>query len=346
MVSQAPDLLRPTRRQFVQSVGMVGAGLVVGCGRVQLPGQAQVPAKLPRIGVLQISPESGRPSPNNQAFLDGLRELGYVEGETIIIEWRYAEGHVERFPALLAELVQLPVDLLATEAPAAIAAAKQATATIPIVMQVTGDPVGLGLVRSLARPGGNVTGLANLAPELGAKRLQQVKEVLPHATRVAVLWNATNPSKVAEYQELQAAALIVGVELHSIEVRGPGDFDAALVAVAPARFDALVVLQDALVTANRVRIGEAAAKSQLPVFAATRDYVLETGYLLSYGASVSGLFRRSAYYVDRILKGAKPADLPVEQPMRFDFVVNMKTARALGITIPHEVALQITEVIE
>jgi putative tryptophan/tyrosine transport system substrate-binding protein len=335
---------RWSRRQVVQGLGAVGLGLLAGCGR--LPWQAPAPARVPRIGVLQISPEFGVPYPNNQAFLEGLHELGYVDGATIRIEWRYAEGRVERFPELLAELVQLPVELIATEGPAAIAAAQQATATIPIVMQVTGDPVGLGLVDSLARPGGNVTGVATLAPELGAKRLQQVKDVLPDATRIAVLWNAANPAKLVEFREMQAAAPIVGVEIYSAEVRGPADVDAALAAVVSSRSDALAVLQDALVTGNRVRVGEAAARNRLAVFAATREYVVETGYLLGYGARVSALFRRSAVYVDKILKGAQPADLPVEQPREFDFIINAKTAQALGLTIPQHVLYQATEVIQ
>jgi putative ABC transport system substrate-binding protein len=338
----------PARRRFLQGgLGLAGLGLFAGCGRI--PSLERQPARVPRVGILQISPEVGTPSENNRAFVDGLSELGFRDGQTVGLEWRYAEGRSERFAELLDELVGLPVDLIATEGPAAIAAAKRATTTIPIIMQVTGDPVGLGLVRSLARPGGNITGLTNLAPELSAKRIQQVKEVLPNATGIAVLWNANNPAKAAEFAEVQAAARMTQLDIHSLDVRALDDLPVAFEIASRRRPDALVLLQDALVTVgseNRARIARFSVANRLPAFAATREVVVEAGCLLGYGASVTDLFRRAATYVAKILAGAQPADLPVEQPTTFDFILNLSVARALGLTIPQSVLQQATEVIQ
>ena len=331
------------RRRFLRGgLALAGLGLLSGCGL--LPPQAQQPSKIPRIGLLQVHPGL-EPSPQNRAFLEGLRELGYVEGQTIAIEWRFSDGRAERFPELAAELVRLPVDVIVTADPAAISAAKQATSTIPIVMAVSGDPVGTGLIASLAQPGGNVTGLTNLAPELTGKRLQLLKEVVPGLSRVAALWNAANPAKSVEVRELQAAGGALGVRVRSLEVRSPDDFDPAFEAATRERPEALILIQDGLVVNIMPRIAEFATRMRLPTMGESPLFV-EAGGLMSYGPSVLTIYRRAATYVDKILKGAKPGDLPVERPTRFEFIVNLRTARAIGLTIPESVLQQATEIIQ
>ncbi len=331
-----------TRRQFVVGTGAAGLGLLAGCGR--LPWQAQSPGRVPRIGVLAFNaaddPNGGGMSP----FREALRDLGYVEGQNIIIEWRWAEGHNDRFPELAAELVSLPVDLIAAQGPA-IPAAMKATTVIPIVMLYAEDPVANGWVASLAQPGGNVTGPSAIAAQLSPKRLQLLKEAVPGISRVGVLWHPTRITSVT-WNELQGAAPMLGVSLQSLEVADVPDFESAFDAAVRERADAMIVLQDAFMSRQAPRVVELELRHRLPTMHPANQYV-RAGGLMSYAPSSSyAIGQRAAYYVDRILKGAKPADLPVEQPMTFDFVVNLKTARELGITFPQEILLQVTEMID
>jgi len=268
--------------------------------------------------------------------------LGYVEGQDIIIETRFAGERPERLPGLAAELVRLKVDVIVPMDPPAVWAAKKATGTIPIVMPNGVDPVGAGQVASLARPGGNITGLAMLTRELAGKRLELLKEVVPGVSRVAVLWNPAEPEEVIEWQEAQHAARTLGLQLHSLEVRGADDVDGALSAISKRRVDALYV---AVFHRWRKPVIEFAARNRLPAMGGLR-HIVDEGALISYGPNYDDLFRRAATYVDKILKGAKPADLPVEQPTRFELVINLKTAKALGLTIPQSVLIRADEVIQ
>jgi putative tryptophan/tyrosine transport system substrate-binding protein len=327
-----------SRRQVVQGAGAMGLGLLAGCGR--WPGQAQPVIKAPRIAVLMTGSFQFF-----DTFVQGLRELGYVAGDNIILELRFADGDVGRLPQLAAELVGLQVDVIVTQGTPATQAAKQATSTIPIVHATGGDLVAAGLVTSVARPGGNVTGVDSSAPQLSRKRLELLKEVVPGLSRAAVIWNPSNPVKAREWAELQAAAALLGVQLLSHEVQQAGDVERALAAIPAGRPDGLVVLTEFIIDAQALRIVEFAATSRLPSVFERRDYV-EAGGLMNYGPNISGNVRRGAYYVDRIIKGAQPADLPVEQPMTFEFVINAKTAQALNITIPPHVLYQATEVIQ
>jgi ABC-type uncharacterized transport system substrate-binding protein len=306
-----------------------------------LVAEAQPPDQVYRIGFLSTDPPLALLW---EALLDGLRERGYREGQNLVFERRFSEGHAERFPELAAELVRLRVDCIIVNTTPAALAAKHATQTIPIVMLAALDPVGAGLVASLARPGGNITGLSSLGPELGGKRLELLKEVMPGLTRVAVLWNAANPANAAVWQETQAAARALGLRLHSQDVRGPQDLEGAFARMAQARPEALLVLSDALLGMHRPQIVEFATQQQLPGVFAGRASVVDGG-LMYYGPSQPYRFRRAADYVDRILKGTKPADLPVEQPMKFELVINLKTAKALGLTIPPHILFQADEVI-
>jgi putative ABC transport system substrate-binding protein len=273
-----------------------------------------------------------------------LRELGYVEGGSIVIEYRFAEGKLERLSDLAAELVRLKVDVLvAAGGTPAASAAKRATTMIPIVMTNIGDPVAVGLVASLARPGWNVTGLSLLGPDTAGKRLELLKEVVPALSRVAVLWNPANPSHALHLKETLAAARALGVQVQSLEARGPEDFETAFKAARGA--GGILALGDPVYRLHRAAIIDLARRNRLPAIYEFRQYVAAGG-LMSYGASLNDLYRRAAYYVDRILKGAKPADLPVEQPTKFELVVNMKTAKALGLTIPHSVLIRADQVIQ
>jgi ABC-type uncharacterized transport system substrate-binding protein len=278
------------------------------------------------------------------AFLEGLRALGYVEGQHLVLEYRGAEGQHERLPALAAELVRLPVDvLLMTTTPAALAA-KDATTTVPIVMTTVGDLMGSGLVASLARPGGNITGLTSLTHELTGKQLEFLKAVRPTVSRVAILWNPANPANARGVQAADAAAQALGVQLHLVEARDPEAFDRAFAAMTSAPAGALLVMGDRVFLEHRSRLAELAAMSQLPTMHNVRPYV-EAGGLMAYGPNPLDIHRRAAVYVDKILKGAKPADLPVEQPTTFELVINLKTAQALGLTIPPHLLFQADEII-
>jgi len=311
-----------------------------------LAADAQQAGKVPRIGFLGVTSPSDRPS-HLDAFRQRLRELGWVEGQNIVIDYRYAEGRVDRLPDLAAELVRLKVDLIVASAGTqAATAAKNATETIPIVMIYVRDPVGNGLIASLARPGGNVTGVSGSAGlELFAKQLELLKETVPKIRRVAILSNPDNAYHQLAIREVNVAARSLGVQLQLLEARGPNEFDGAFAAMAKERVGALLVLSDAIFGSHRTRLADLAARSRLPAAFGVRDDV-EAGGLMSYGPSILDSYRQAATYVDRILRGAKPAELPVERPTKFELVINMKTAKALGLTIPQSVLLRADEVIQ
>ena len=304
----------------------------------------QGPAKVPRIGYLVLAPLALTPTAEREAFLQGLRELGYVEGQSIAIEYRSANWNPELLPDLAAELVDLKVDVIVA-VPGAIDAARKATKTIPIVIPAAAEPVETGLVASFARPGGNITGTSASFPEMEGKRLQLLKEAVPKATRVAVLWNPSNDGALLAFRHLEAAARSLRVTLQSHEVKAPGDVQAALSAMAKRRPDALVTFVSPLTTAYRPIILEAATKHRVPtMFAARAD--VEAGALMSYAESLPELFRRAATYVDKILKGAKAGELPIEQPKKFEFVINIKTAMMLGLKIPQSLLLRADQLIQ
>ena len=329
-----------SRRHFVRaSLALASLGLLAGCGI--LPPQARQ-ARVYRIGVL--SPEIPPPGLLD-AFREGLRELGYLEGRDVAIELREAGGNNEQLAALADELVRLNVDvILAVNTPAA-QAAKKATATIPIVITRVADPVKSGLVASLSRPGGNVTGLSFIPDEVAPKQLELLKEILPRISRVAVLWYADNPGGAIIASGMESASAQLGVQVLRLPVRGPSDFPGALLAVIEDGAEALAVVDDAVITKYRNEILDLAAKRSMPVVSLYKEFA-EAGGLIAYGASPPPIYRRAAHYVDKILKGANPADLPVEQPTKFDSVINLKTAQAQGLSIPQSVLLQATEIIQ
>jgi putative tryptophan/tyrosine transport system substrate-binding protein len=323
------------RRAFI---GTLASGLLAA----PLDAEAQPAREVHRIGFLH----SGSPTSRLvDGFRQGLRELGWVEGQNVVIDYRFAEGRSEPLPDLAAELVRLKVDVIVAVGAPAARASKQATATIPIVGIALSDPVGQGLVASLKRPGGNVTGSASLFPELAAKRLGLIKETLPGGSRVAVLWNAANPGNTRQIEETKVAAEALGLRLRSFEVRGPDDFQGAFAAMTRARPEALLILADPLIFIYRTRIVDFAAKNQLPAMHPFTESV-EAGGLMAYGVNLPELFRRAGLYVDKILRGTKPADLPIEQPTRFDLVINLKTAKVLGLTIPPSLLQRADQVIE
>ena len=326
---------------WYSTVGVI-VTLILSILMVPLAAAAQPLVKSPRIGYLSTG---GQVPCTSRTFLQGLHDLGYVEGQTISITWRCAEGKIDLARQFAEELVQLRVDVLVTGGETGTLAAMHATRTIPIVMAVSADPVGAGLVTSLAQPGGNVTGLSIMAPEGGGKRLELLKEAVPQASRVAVLWNAALRGKALEWHETQAAARALRITLHSVEVRGSDDFDSAFAAIVRERPDALLTFSDPLTNAHLRRIVDFAATHWLPMISESKGFA-EAGGLMTYGASVPALFRRAAYYVDRILRGTRPADLPVEQPVKFELVLNLKTAKALGITMPPSLLILADEVIQ
>ena len=304
----------------------------------------QQTGKIMRIG--SLSPLSASAGAHNlEALRRGLRDLGWVEGRNIAIENRYAEGKYDRLPELAAELVRLKVDVIVTGSTPGALAAKNATTTIPIVMVTPGDPVASGLISSLAHPGGNLTGVTSLGRELSAKRLALLKEVVPRVTRVAVLTNPDNPETGPLVKSLEMAARSLGVQLRVLEVRGPTDFEKAFATITTERAGAIMVMTDILFHTHQRRIVELASKSRLPVMHGFREDV-DAGGLMFYGATLADMNHRAATYVDKILKGAKPADLPVEQPTKFELIINMKTAKALGIAIPQSILLRADKVIE
>jgi putative ABC transport system substrate-binding protein len=306
--------------------------------------EAQQRAHLPRVGYLGTSSASLEPE-LVKAFREGLRDLGYVEGQNILIEYRWAEGTYQRFPDLVADLVNLKVDLILTAGTPGALAAKRATQTIPIVMAVTGDAVGTGLVSSLARPGGNLTGLTTMVPDLEGKRLEILREVVPKLTTLVVLLNTANPLTTIQWKQTEISAKTLGFQLQPVELRRPEEFKDAFAKVARQRPDGITMVADRFLLAHRMRIVDFVAKTRLPAIYPYRDFVIAGG-LMSYSPSYEDLFRRSATYVDKILKGAKPSDLPIEQPTKFELLVNMKTAKTLGVPIPPSLLLRADHVVE
>ena len=328
-----------TRRTFL---GTVAGGLFAA----PLAASAQQAGKVPRIGfLLPGTPAAAARSPNVQAFFQELRDLGWIEGQNVSVERRFAEGQFERLAELASDLVRLKVDVIVTAAAPAARAAKDATGAIPVVMLDPGDPVGTGLVGSLARPGGNVTGVASMAPDLAAKRLELLKSAAPGVMRVSVLFNTAIPPAEIAMKELQAGARILGLHIQSVAVQGPKGFDEAFRMITQERLNGFIVFPDPLTFANQEVIADFAAKNKIPALFGAKSFVTAGG-LMSYGPSFPGMFRRGAHFVDKILKGAKPADLPVEQPTQFELVVNLKTAKALGLAVPPSLLLRADELIQ
>jgi ABC-type uncharacterized transport system substrate-binding protein len=325
------------RREFVTLLGSAAIPWPLAAGAQQL-------RKLPTIGFFGQSTRSAA-SEWAAAFVQRLRELGWIDGRNVAIEYRWGEGRNERFAEIAAEFVRLKVDIIVTSGTPTILAAKQATSVIPIVFATAGDPVSSGLVASLARPGGNVTGLATLAADLAGKRLELLREVVPGLHRLAIMGNVGNPFTVLELHEVQTVAGTLGLEVDTLEIRGAQDIAPAFEVLKGHADDALYVCTDALATTNRIRINTSALGARLPTMHGTRDYV-EAGGLMSYGPNFPDLYRRAADHVDKILHGTKPGDIPVEQPTKFDLVVNLTTAKALGLDLPPTLLARADEVIE
>jgi len=314
--------------------------LALGLLATPLAADAQQAMKVYRIGVL-----GNENNPPWDGFRRGLRDLGYVDGRNLSMEWRWSEGKPDRFPALAMELVALRPDVIVASGTQAVRAAMEATSAIPIVMTTSSYPERIGLVKSLSRPGGNVTGLSNVGPELSGKKLELLKEIAPKVSRVAVLWNPASTVEPLALQELLTAAPAVGVEIQSVEVRSPDDFSAAFAAVSSSRVHAMLALGNPINFKGRQLIADFALRNRLPSIYDERLFV-DAGGLMSYAPSFTDSFRRAATYVDKILKGAKPADLPVEQPTKFELVINARTAKILGLTIPQSVLLRADEIIQ
>jgi putative tryptophan/tyrosine transport system substrate-binding protein len=307
------------------------------------PAEAQQVKKAPRIGFLAITSPRDM-SLRMAAFRQGLRELGYIEGKTIVVDDRYAEGKLDRLRSMTAELVQLKADVIVTSGPIGTRTAKEATATLPIVMAYDNDPVGSGFVASLARPGGNITGLSTHYPEITGKQLELLKEIVPKMSHLAVLGDSSEPFTAQSLKETERTAKAFGVQLQYLDVKDPKDVKGALEDARKSRADAAVVLASAIFISQRFQLAELAVKNRLPAVYQASEYV-EAGGLMTYGASITDLFRRAATYVDRILKGAKPADIPVEQPTTFELIINLKAAREIGLTIPPNVLARADRVI-
>ena len=320
-------------------------GIAIGAFGTPLAAEAQQAGRVYRVGYLSVPT---RASVENalQAFLRALRVLGWVEGQNLIIEYRWAEGKVERVPELAADLVRRKVDVIVAPAGSAALAAKNATSSIPIVMMFPNDPVEMGLVASLARPGGNVTGTSfTSGPEIFGKQLQILKEILPHASRVAILWNPADQGSALQVKAVEAAARSLRILLQRVEARGPEEFDSAFAAMARQRAEVLLVAHGPTFLVHRARLAELAVKGRLPTMYSFRENV-EAGGLMAYAVNMADFVGHAAVYVDKILKGAKPADLPVEQPTKFELVINLKTAKALGLTIPQSLLLRADEAIQ
>lgn len=328
------------RRKTAGVIVTVLLGILVA----PLASDAQQERKIARIGALMTGSPAAA-GPYIEAFRQGLRELGYSEGENIAIEYRWVEGKADLFREFAADLLRVKVDLIVAFGTTAVTAAKQATSTVPIIFLAVGDPVGTGIVASLARPGGNVTGLTNISAELSAKLLELLKEVVPGLTRVAVLRNPTNPVSAPQLRWTELAARSLGVQLQVVDVRDPKEFEAAFLSMTRERAGALTVLADPMFLSQRRRIADLAAKSRLPATFNWRQYA-EAGGLIAYGPNLADQWRRVATFVDKILKGAKPADLPVEQPTRFELVINLRTTKALGLTIPQSILIRADHVIQ
>jgi putative tryptophan/tyrosine transport system substrate-binding protein len=326
----------------MRGAGAAGLGLLTGCGR--LPGQAQQPAKVYRVGYL--SPQSlAVTRPRFEALQQGLRELGWIEGQNLTIELRVAEGQAERLPELAAELVRLQPDVVVVNGERPARAMRTATNTLPIVFAAHTDPVGTKLVDSFAHPGGNVTGVSEMAPELAGKRLELLKAAVPAVARVGAIFNVDDQAMAREYGQTVVGAEVEGIELVNLGVRTPEDLDKVYQTAVDGRLDGIVVILDPMIVRSRDRLVELSTRSGLPTISGDTEFAVAGG-LMAYGPNFVRQTQRAAYYVDRILKGAKPADLPVEQPTRFDFVINLRTAQALALTIPPHVLAQATEVIQ
>jgi putative ABC transport system substrate-binding protein len=329
-------ILRVTRREYIAVLGGAAAWPVVARG--------QKPVRTPIIGCM-VSTNASAWAPRISAFVQRLRQLGWIEGQTVAIEYRWAEGRYDRFAEIAAELVRLKVDVIVTAATAPVLAAKQATSIIPIVFAVSGDPVGSGLVASLARPGGNATGLSLQQAEVGSKRLELLREMVPDLRRLAIIANVSSPMIVLEVQEVGSKARSLALEVVTLNIDGPDDISRAFEIANQAKSDALYVCSDPLTSTNRGRIYAAAQSARLPTVSSEKDHI-DAGALVSYGPNFPDLFRRAAEYVDKILRGAKPSDLPVEQPTKFDLVINLRAARVLGLTVPATVLARADEVFE
>ena len=325
------------RREFITLLGGAAAAW-------PLMARAQQLGRVYRIGMLETIPAASNAA-NFDALRKGLRELGYVEGQNLIIDYRSADGRPERFPQLAEELVRLNVDLIVTRGTPAVMAAKNATGTVPVVMAASGEPVGTGVVAGLARPGGNVTGLSALTTELIAKRLELLRETVVGIRRIAFLHNMENPAAPPQWEELRTAAPSLGLEAQLLDVRKPEDIVRAFDTAVAQRADAILAATDTVTQTNRRQVVELAVKHRLPTMYHTREFV-DAGGLMSYGVNYPDLYRRAATFVDKIFKGAKPADLPVEQPIKFELLINLKTARAIGIDIPPMLLARADEVIE
>jgi putative ABC transport system substrate-binding protein len=310
---------------------------------LSVPAQAQQPAKVPRIGFQLDAPVSAVAA-RIEAFRQGLRELGYIEGKNIIVEWRSSEGKIERRNELATELVHLKVDVIVSAGPTVTRVLKEATSTIPIVMGQDTDPVGSGFIASLAKPGGNITGLAALAPEMSGKQLELLKQIVPKLSRAAIIGNSTNPGDAQALRETVLAAGAYEIYLRYLDVLDPKDIETVFRSIAKGRADGLLVLGNPILNAHRKQIVDLATKHRLPATYARPEFV-EAGGLIYYGTSYNDLFRRAAIYVDKILKGAKPVDLPVEQPTKFELVINLKAAKQIGLTIPPNVLARADKVI-
>ena len=329
----------PIRRSKTTKVLVLALNVVLFA--LCLPANSQQPKKLPQIGFLTLR---SAPSDQDEAFKQALRDLGWIEGQNFTIEWRGAAGKTEKLAELAADLVRRKVDVIVASATPSVQAAKNATNTIPIVMSSAADPVGVGLVASLARPGGNITGLSNQAADLAAKRLELLREVVPGLRRLAIMANVDYPAVVLEMREVETAAGTLGLDSVAIEIRRGEDI-APVFGALKERTDALYVCADPLVVTHQVRINAFALAAKLPTMHSLREHI-ETGGLISYGANLPDLFRRAGNYVDKILRGAKPGDIPVEQPTKFDLVINLTTAKALGLTVPPSLLARTDEVIE
>jgi len=311
---------------------------------VAVMAHAEQPARVPRIGFLFVSSLSSN-SARMEAFRQGLHELGYVEGKNIVIEWRSAEEKSDRLPALAAELVRLKIDVFVTAGPAATRPAKEATVTIPIIMAQDTDPVGNGFVANLARPGGNITGLSTLSPELSGKQLELLKEIVPRLSRLVVIGSSTRPGNAQALREMELAAGAFNVQLQYLDVLDAKDIETTFRAASKGRADAVLMLGNPVATSHRRQITDLAVKNRLPAIYDRPEFV-EDGGLMTYSVSQNDLYRRAATYVDKILKGAKPADLPVEQPTKFEFIINLKAAKQIGLTIPPNVLARADKVIK
>jgi len=328
----------------MRKVGVLSILFLVVLLDVAVIAEAQPLTKHSRIGFLNVGTPATSPA-RQEVFRQGLRDLGYLEGKNIVIEWRYAEGKPDRLPAIAADLVRLKVDVIVTGGGISTRSAKDATVTIPIVMTQDIDPVGNGFVASLARPGGNITGLSTLAPEISGKQMELLKEIVPKFARVAVLGTTTNPGTAQALKETELAAGAFKVQLQYLDVLGSKDIDTGFQTASKARADAVLVLISSVLNTHRAPVVNLAVKSRLPVIYPFPEFV-EAGGLISYGVSFADLWRRAATYVDKILKGAKPADLPVEQPTKFELIINLKAAKQIGLTIPPNVLVRADKVIK